>query len=954
MKYYRIIVTDNENSPTSYVYIATIDENNGLSRINGLEVTETVVHSKINEITNAFLNTFFKDAGLEDISIILEDIRQKLNGYDVQIGELTKLEDKIDERIRELTNGAPEVLDTLKELSDALNNDPDFATNIVQQLADKVDKEINKGLSSNDFTTDEKNKLAGIAINANRYTHPSYTPIASGLYKITVDATGHISLVETVVKTDITSLGIPAQDTVYTHPNYSSRVSGLYKITVDKTGHITAVTAIVKADITELGIPSQDTTYGVVSKTANGLAPKLPNETTITKYLRQDGTWAIPVDLDDYYTKEETDTKIENKTDKISLFYDNKPVDKVYFEDQKVARAYYGDILVYPIPISLRVVENELYYGDETILLHGVNVGDFNHYRLRGVDESIYTPPWDYISTELNANIVRIMCHPSFFIDGLNSGNDISYSHLYKKVDEALEAGLFVIIDYHAYEYPVTGAGVDHYVNDDGILIGYNTSIDKAIAFWNTIANHYKNESRVIFELWNEPYGTSWSNLKPFWENLITYIRDTGASNLVLATGPNWAHDLFDIPSSLLSDNNTCYTMHTYANETSANTAGWINNLGGEGNLLTDIKPVMITEYGWDMENTQDPTYLATNQEADAFAEEFYTFVNAYKMHSVAFSYDIWYDPNLMNDDADGFTDLNYYGNQVKSYLINREYIKPDTPSQPSYDFTGKTLYSAGESTTTGFGLSGSSQSENDFNNSWPFLVADVLGMNKTHIGWPGATVFNWLDVNSITNVDPTTIDDNEVYGSFYAQIYRILKPLDALTTVHPEVDGIMLLMIGGNDSLIQGIYGNDVTSISPYTTAYCIANASSFNVSGQYVPNYGASSQACYFWCLKKLRTQLPNLKIIIVQTNRLQITSVSVNIVNRIDEMNSAFANYFNTNYGNVYYIPYSEGGTSLGPSLTNNYVTGNYEGHPNQAWNNAMRDWLVPKIQALAVDW
>ncbi len=39
-----------------------------------------------------------------------------------------------------------------------------------------------------------------------------------------------------------------------------------------------------------------NTTYGVVSKTANGLAPKLPNETTTTKYLRQDGTWTVPPD----------------------------------------------------------------------------------------------------------------------------------------------------------------------------------------------------------------------------------------------------------------------------------------------------------------------------------------------------------------------------------------------------------------------------------------------------------------------------------------------------------------------------------------------------------------------------------------------------------------------------------------------------------------------------------
>lgn len=33
---------------------------------------------------------------------------------------------------------------------------------------------------------------------------------------------------------------------------------------------------------------------GVVSKTAAGLAPKLPNETATTKFLRQDGSWEVP------------------------------------------------------------------------------------------------------------------------------------------------------------------------------------------------------------------------------------------------------------------------------------------------------------------------------------------------------------------------------------------------------------------------------------------------------------------------------------------------------------------------------------------------------------------------------------------------------------------------------------------------------------------------------------
>ena len=40
----------------------------------------------------------------------------------------------------------------------------------------KVDKISGKGLSTNDYTTEEKNKLQGIAVNANNYTHPSSHP----------------------------------------------------------------------------------------------------------------------------------------------------------------------------------------------------------------------------------------------------------------------------------------------------------------------------------------------------------------------------------------------------------------------------------------------------------------------------------------------------------------------------------------------------------------------------------------------------------------------------------------------------------------------------------------------------------------------------------------------------------------------------------------------------------
>ena len=79
----------------------------------------------------------------------------------------------------------------------------------------KVDKVTGKDLSSNDYTDAEKTKLSGIETGANNYSHPSHTAQTSGLYKVTVDALGHVSGASAVEKSDITGLGIPGQDTTY-------------------------------------------------------------------------------------------------------------------------------------------------------------------------------------------------------------------------------------------------------------------------------------------------------------------------------------------------------------------------------------------------------------------------------------------------------------------------------------------------------------------------------------------------------------------------------------------------------------------------------------------------------------------------------------------------------------------------------------------------------------------
>lgn len=129
---------------------------------------------------------------------------------------------------------------------------------------------------------------------------------ASGLYKITTNAHGHVTAATAVGKADITALGIPGTDTTYsnattsssglmsatdklkldgiasgankyTHPasEAGAKTSGLYKIATDVNGHVTAATAVTKGDITALGIPAQDTTYTLGSFGVTATAAEL-------------------------------------------------------------------------------------------------------------------------------------------------------------------------------------------------------------------------------------------------------------------------------------------------------------------------------------------------------------------------------------------------------------------------------------------------------------------------------------------------------------------------------------------------------------------------------------------------------------------------------------------------------------------------------------------------------
>ncbi len=117
---------------------------------------------------------------------------------------------------------------------------------IASALSSKVDKVTGKALSTNDFTTTLLNKLNGIAEGANKYVHPTHTAHSTAnLYKITVDALGHVTSATAVTKADITNLGISditvdaAMSTTSTNPVQNKVVNTALSNKQDKFADIT-------------------------------------------------------------------------------------------------------------------------------------------------------------------------------------------------------------------------------------------------------------------------------------------------------------------------------------------------------------------------------------------------------------------------------------------------------------------------------------------------------------------------------------------------------------------------------------------------------------------------------------------------------------------------------------------------------------------------------------------
>ena len=184
-----------------------------------------------------------------------------------------------------------------------------------------------------------------------------------------------------------------------------------------------------------------------------------------------------------------------------------------------------------------------------------------------------------------NANIVRIALNQDFWLSGSGLYASSYQMTVYQAVQDAEAAGLDVILDLHWSDQGNLGVTTSGKKQDSPTDSDQQQMADvNSQEFWLEVAQQYKNDGHVLFELYNEPNGISWSTwlnggISPFtivgMQQLYDTIRMTaGANNVVIAGGLEFAFDLSGVAENQIQGYNIMYATHPYKSNDSEGGVG--------------------------------------------------------------------------------------------------------------------------------------------------------------------------------------------------------------------------------------------------------------------------------------------------------------------------------------------------------------------------------------------
>jgi endoglucanase len=150
---------------------------------------------------------------------------------------------------------------------------------------------------------------------------------------------------------------------------------------------------------------------------------------------------------------------------------------------------------------------------------------------------------------------------------------DKAKAQVTKIVDNAIAAGVYVLIDWHAHE-------AEKHTAD-------------AVAFFTEMATKYAGVPNVLYEPFNEPLEVDWATeLKPYHEAVVAAIRAVDSEAVIVLGTPRWSQDVDIAAANPLVGSNLMYTLHFYA---CTHGGSLINKAKA---ALRKGAPLFVTEWG--------------------------------------------------------------------------------------------------------------------------------------------------------------------------------------------------------------------------------------------------------------------------------------------------------------------------------------------------------------------
>ena len=325
-------------------------------------------------------------------------------------------------------------------------------------------------------------------------------------------------------------------------------------------------------------------------------------------------------------------------------------------------------------PPPLHVAGNHLEDGSgHVVRLQGVNIPSLE-----------WDPAGDHFHASLDqalevwhANSIRIPLTQDLWFGYFKGARAADNGQAYREqldgiVQKIAEKHAYVVLDLHWSNGGQWGKNVGQHAMPD----------DNSVLFWKDVAARYANHPAVLFDLYNEPHDVTWDVWQkggeidernddparglhltyhsPGMQALLNTVRATGARNVVVVGGLDWAYDLRGIlDGHALSDNQgngVMYATHLYP---------WKKDWSANVTPLIARYPVFVGEVGTKPWKPGEPAH--ENVYTKTWAPEVISYIQQHQLSWTAWSFHPGANPCLIQDW--NYTPTPYWGAYVLEAL---------------------------------------------------------------------------------------------------------------------------------------------------------------------------------------------------------------------------------------------------------------------------------------------